>query len=201
MEVLSVDFARPAHEAIHKAVSLLATGGIIVYPTDTVYGLGVDATNGGAVKRLIALKERPQEKAISVLMADMVMVKAFCEVSRRQEALLRKHLPGPFTFILKKRAKVALYGSGETVGVRIISEPGAYALVSHLGKPITATSANKSGQAPARSFNDFKDQFRKDLPSLFLDAGRLPERSPSTVVDLTRKRPTIIRQGEAKFPR
>ena len=190
---------------VESALKTLRDGGLIIVPTDTVYGALVDATNKKAVEKLIQFKERPAGKPISIFVADFEMLKEYVEVSERQLNTLKNILPGPFTAILKSKKKVISLLESEygTLGVRMVQYPFIVELVKKFGKPITATSANISGQGSnydVLSLLSKLSQKKKNVIDSVVNAGKLPQNMPSTVIDLTQPEIKIIRQGDLKIP-
>ncbi|MGB9707292.1 MAG: L-threonylcarbamoyladenylate synthase, partial [Microgenomates group bacterium] len=174
---------------INKALKILKQQGLIVFPSDTVYGLLTDATSCQAVKKLIAFKDRPAGKPISVFVDSFSMLKNIVYVNKKQEKILKSILPGPFTVILKSKKKVCplLESEEGTLGVRLIKYDLVNELVKHFKKPLTATSANISGHPPCHSIKSFLNQIPKNkrqLIDLIIDIGQLPKNKPSTVIDL-----------------
>jgi L-threonylcarbamoyladenylate synthase len=188
---------------IEKTVEVLQQGGLVVFPSDTVYGLLVDAYNEKAVRKLIAFKNRPPGKPISVFvdwdfLCDLVLV------SEKQKELLKNILPGPFTVVLKSKGKACplLESEKKTLGVRIPDYQPVNSLVKKFKKPITATSANLSGKSPHYSIESLLKQLpesKKKLIDLIVDAGKLPRNKPSTVIDLVEENIKILRRGDIVF--
>ena len=192
-----------AHEdsVIIEAIKVLEAGGIVVYPTDTVYGLLVDATNEKAVENLINLKNRVPGKAISVFVSDRNMMDSIVEVEAKHSAMLDKMLPGPFTVVLPSKHSVVKLLESEkgTLGVRLIDFEPVQKLVKAFKKPITATSANLAGRSPNYSVHALMNQLpkaKKELISLIVDGGNLPHNQPSTVLDLTQPTLKVLRAGD-----
>lgn len=183
----------------------MATSNIILYPTDTIYGLGVDATDPEAVLRLKELKGRddlPAQaggKPISIAVSDVEMLRKYAEVTPLAEKLATRFLPGKLTIVLNaKNLPDELTAGGGTVGIRIPNHPKALELIRKLGKPITATSANVSGMPPERSVEKILAQFGNKGAMIYHSADippELPESGPSTVVDARGGTPLIIREG------
>lgn len=179
----------------------LRSNGLIISPSDTVYGLLCDATNENAVRQLIAWKSRPAGKPISVFVSDLAMASDYVEIDSSQQKILQNILPGPFTMILPSRHKVQTLLESEfgTLGIRIPQFSFLLELAKRFGKPITATSANMAGESP---FHNFQSLFRslseqkKQIIHLALDAGALPPRKPSTVIDLTKSDMPVLRAGD-----
>ena len=189
---------------IKKACEILSAGGLIVFPSDTVYGLLVDAANEEAVKKLIQFKNRPIGKAISVFVVDMKMLNSVVELPSQKSDLLHHLLPGPFTVVLESKHTVSKLLESEkgTLGVRIPNYEFVHELVVAYGKPVTATSANLGGKSPHYSVGSLLNQLpssKKELIDLIVDAGNLYRNKPSTVVDLTQQRVKILRQGDIVF--
>ncbi|MCX7996450.1 MAG: L-threonylcarbamoyladenylate synthase [Patescibacteria group bacterium] len=200
MRTLPLDQLVNSH-AITEVIAALDAGGVVVYPTDTVYGLLADATNPDAVARLLSLKDRPPGKAISVFVRDIEMITDLCTVTQDQELRIRELLPGPYTLILPSRGRVRreLESENGTLGVRIPDYAPVRALLAQYGKPVTATSANLSGDAPHYSLEAFLATLsakKRALITLAVDGGKLPRNKPSTVIDLTGETLTVLRVGD-----
>ncbi len=185
-------------------VKTLQAGGLLVTPSDTVYGLLVDATNEHAVKKLLAFKNRPWGKPISVFVADIPMLAGYVNLENKQKETIKELLPGPFTIILNSQHKISKLLESEkgTLGVRIPDYKFVRALVKKFGKPITATSANLSGKSPHYSVETLLKELpeaKKKLIDLIVDSGKLPRNKPSTVVDLTTPQIKIVRQGDVVY--
>ncbi|MCL6499494.1 MAG: threonylcarbamoyl-AMP synthase [Firmicutes bacterium] len=190
--VLRVDAAAPAPR---RAVEALRAGDVVVYPTDTVYGLGCDATNPSAVRRVFEIKGRPPDQPVPVLLADVRQADELAEIPEGARRLMKRFWPGPLTLVLPSRGVVAelvTAGTG-TVGLRVPDHPVPRALVRACGFPLVGTSANSTGRpAPvtvAQVLSDLDGRV-----GLVLDGGRLAGR-PSTVVDCTGDRPRVLRPG------
>lgn len=188
------------NDVINKVVKTLEQGGLVVFPSDTVYGLLVDATNEQAVDKLIAFKNRPPGKAISVFVSGFDMMNTIAVVGTKQP-LLDTLLPGPFTIILdsKHATSPKLESEKGTLGVRLPDYSLVQELVKSYGKPITATSANLGGRHPHYSIESLLKQLPKhkqELIDVVVDAGKLPRNKPSTILDLTTEHLKILRQGD-----
>ena len=185
--------------AVARATEVLASGGVILYPTDTLYGLGVNALSDDAVAKLYTIKGREAGKPIHCIVADMQMAARYAQMNDSAEKLARRFLPGPLTLILKKNPGT---GSGiardiETLGIRIPQNDFCLKLAHRFAKPFTTTSANVSGAAPARSIDDILIQLAGEAASidLVIDGGELPLRLPSTVVDVSVGTARVLREG------
>ena len=183
-------------EQVERGVAILRRGGVVAFPTDTVYGLGVSAHNEPAVKRLYRLKQRPEARPLPVLVADMVQM---AEVAGILPPVARKladsFLPGALTLVLPRSARVPdVITGGKTVAVRIPAHPVAIALIRGLGSPIVGTSANLSGRPSALTAEEVYSQFGDRL-GLVIDGGRCPGGRESTIVDVTGAKPRVLREG------
>ena len=198
MEVISLPKASFESE-VQRATDILAHAGVIVFPTDTLYGLGADAFDDEAVDRVYRIKGRDEKKPIHCIVADMEMAARYAEVSDDARLLAKAFFPGPLTLILKKREEWS-HGIGrnlDTIGMRIPRNDFCTALARSFGRPFTATSANRSGEAPHRTIEAIEVQLRDvaNEISLAFDAGTLAASKPSTVVDLSGEEPVILREG------
>jgi L-threonylcarbamoyladenylate synthase len=186
---------------IAQAVQLLNAGRIIIYPTDTCYGLGVDAMQPEAVKRLISYKTFRNDKPISVAVSSLEMFKSIAEVNQTAKNLITELLPGPFTIICKSKGTLAegICSNRNTVGVRIPDYPFILELIETFGRPITTTSANVSYKKTPYSLKDLIDNTndrQKSLIDAFLDFGELEKNKPSTVMDTTLDDVNYLRYGD-----
>lgn len=182
--------------AVDAAATVLAAGGIVVYPTETLYGLGADATNEAALQRLVELKGREAGKPILVLVGGEEMLEDVVEdISEAATDLMRRFWPGPLTIVLRARPSVSrvLTGGGDGIGVRVSSHPVATALVRALGRPVTAPSANPAGQRPPTHCDEARAYFGRRV-DYYVDCGVLPGEPASTVVD-ARGSLRVIRDG------
>jgi len=181
------------------ASDVLRKGGVVVFPTDTAYGLGVDATNDAAVERLYELKGRERGKPIHVVVSDLEMAERYVAIDKNARLLAKTFLPGAITLILRNKDGVSrnIVSDRNTLGIRIPDNVFARALVASARVPVTATSANKSDDPAPYSIEEVKKSFGKDFKKIDLavDAGVLPRTKPSTLVDLTTKEVQILRDG------
>lgn len=189
---------------IDETVGVLKSGGLVIAPSDTVYGLLCDATSEEAVKNLVAFKERPAGRAISVFVSDLKMMRSYVDLSKKQELIVQELLPGPFTVVLKSKHKTSKLLESEkgTLGVRIPKHEFINKLVKKFGRPITATSANLSGKSSVYDTNSLLKTLsgkKKNLIDLVIDSGKLPRNRPSTVLDLTEPEVKTLREGNLKF--
>jgi L-threonylcarbamoyladenylate synthase len=173
--------------SVDEAARSLRQGHIVCFPTETFYGLAVDALNNDAVEALVQLKERDVGAAIALIVPDEASAAALTSSwPPRAQALARRHWPGPLTLVCPARAGLpsALVGPGGGVGMRVSSHPIAGSLARAFGGPITATSANPSGQPPASSVEEGRAYFGERI-AVYLDGGPSVAERPSTVVSIS----------------
>jgi len=186
---------------IEKAISILKQGGIVAFPTDTVYGLGACATNQQAVERVYRVKGRPQNMALPLLLANISQISEVAEpVPQIAWHLAHKFLPGALTLVLPKSKSVPdiITAGGITVAIRIPAHPIPVALIEGLGAPIVGTSANLSGKPSVLTADEVYFQFG-DRIDLVIDGGRCPGGRESTIVDVTGETPVVLREGAIAF--
>lgn len=184
--------------AVLRAADAIRAGGLVVYPTETIYALGADAGNAEAVQRLLAAKGRDDGRGMSVLVADLEQARALLDTSPGTEAveLARRWWPGPLTLVLPAAAGLPRGLVGETggVGLRCSSDPVAAALLKAAGVALTATSANPSSLEPARSVQTAREYFGDSVECYVDDGPRMAE-SASTVVEFLDGRAYLRRSG------
>ena len=188
------------HASLVEACAVLAAGGLVLYPTETVYGVAVDATQADSVSTLLKYKNRPAGKPISVLVASPEAAQELVELNDSARALYARFLPGPLTVVSRSLGVVdaRLESEQKTLGIRISSHPVARALADHYQKPVTATSANASGKSRPYTINTALanlSENQKARIDLILDYGELPRRDPSTVIDTTQEVQEVVRAG------
>lgn len=192
-------------ELAQEAADYLRRGHAIIFPTDTLYALGVDALNESAIKRFFALKRRPANKPVPLFIRDMKMARELAFIDKRQEDILNRLWPGPVTFVLNKRDKVStlLSAQSDKIGLRVPDNKFCQTLINIFGKPITSSSANISGMEGGRDLDKILEQFKKKsmIPEFIIDAGILAQSESSTVIDLTGSQPKILRINQTTLPK
>ena len=188
MKLLSVS----SPNAITEAVKILTSGGVVVYPTDTLYGLGADALNSEAVEKISKIKRRPGPW--SIVVTDLDMLKEYCKIPISHEEFINSQLPGAVTLILPGSSHQIedFVAPGNTVGVRIPDHSVPVELAKALKKPITSTSVNRTGEPPLNDPKTIDKQFSTEI-DLIIDAGTLPFSSGSTIYDLTTESVKAVR--------
>lgn len=199
---LAIDSRCPDIRVIQEAVLVLQRGGVVAYPTDTVYGLAVDAMNAAAVARLYTVKQRPAEKAVPLIVGDLgqlAQVVATLPVSA--ERLIAAFWPGPLTLVLAPHARVPapVLGDSGRVGVRWPAAAVSQQLALTLGRAITASSANRSGAVAALAATEVVTQLDTTI-DLVLDGGTMSSAHVSTILDVTVDPPALLRPGKIPSP-
>ncbi len=193
--LLQVNTQNPQPRLISQVVDILGRGGIIAYPTDTTYGIGCSIFSKRGLERIYQIKQREKKKPFSFICADLSEVARYAKVSNYAFKILKRYLPGPYTFVLDASSVVPdlLMTKQKTVGIRIPANSVCMAIVKELGHPIVTTSANLSGEEPIGDPYLVNEALGKML-DLVIDGGVL---SPdvSSVVSLIGDFPTVLRKG------
>ncbi len=174
---------------IKKAAGIIKKGGVVIYPTETVYGIGASIFSEDALNKVFEIKKRDADKPVSVAVSDFVMMDRVADIGEKETVFIRKFLPGPVTVLLRKKRAVPdiLTPGTDLVGIRLPGNKTAIRLIELAGVPITSTSANLSGEEPPKSVDEIR--IRADY---VLDGG-VCSGEPSTVVDLPNRR--VVRKG------
>lgn len=189
---------------IKLAVDALKQGGLVIFPSETTYGIAADATNPMAIKKLNNYKKRPIGKPYSVAVSNIKMAEEYVSLNNTARNIYKEFLPGPVTVVSYGKHKLTKGVESETgtLGIRISSYALVCQIVKDLRVPITATSANASYMKRPYKISDILGNIsdkQKGLVDLIIDAGELPHNEPSTVIDTTLDDPVALRQGEIKF--
>ena len=195
--VINRDF--PQQRLIKKVVKILKDGGVIAYPTDTIYGIGCDIFNKKGIEKIYQIKKREKNKPMSFICADLSDISQYAIVSNYAYRIMRKCLPGPYTFILEASSKTPkkIMSKRKTVGIRIPDHKICLAIVTELGHPLITTSANISTEEELNNPDDIEDKLGSSL-GLIIDEGPLIS-EPSTIVDLTGDSPAVLREGKGEI--
>ncbi len=190
-------------EALKIATRLLREGEVVVFPTDTVYGIGGDAFQRIAVRQIYEVKQRPPDKALPVFIAEVSDLNLVANVRRISDEIwlfLERFWPGALTVVLPKAPPIfeEVTAGTDTIAVRIPDHSVCLDLVRMVGRPLAVTSANVSGQPTPQRAHEVARQFNWQLP-IVLDGGLSPGEIPSTIVDFTTSQPRILRQGVLPF--
>jgi L-threonylcarbamoyladenylate synthase len=201
MERIHIDLTNH-QRVINRIVAVLRRGGVVVFPTDTAYGMCADATNQKAIEKIFNIKGRGPRKALSMFMTSKAMFKQYARMTRCAQLLWDQFLPGPLTIVVPLKSDGRLLGSSViqdgAIGVRVSPHPLVHTVVKKIGRPITATSANRAGADVLydieQVINSFKN--RAHQPDLVIDAGVLPKQKVSSVVSCLRGDTVrILRKG------
>ncbi len=206
MKYYKIDGQKPNPQIIKKAVECLHDGGLIVYPTDTLYALGIDVFNRDAVDKLYLIKQRDMRKPVSIMMPSLQLVKELFGFERTQiRKDMAKLLPGKITAVIKNMVnrRVPVFEEAahkktnilDKIGIRVPNHPVSKKLAKLFDSPISCTSANVSGLENNFSIQEVIAQFGKDL-DLIIDAGQIKPSKGSTVIDFTRTPYLILREGD-----
>jgi len=193
--LLSVNPINPQQRLINRVVECLKQGGVIVYPTDTIYGIGCDIFNKKGVKKIYQIKQRDPRKPFSFICSDLSDVSNYAQVSNFAFKTMKRNLPGPYTFVLEATRIVPdlLTTKQKTVGIRIPDNPIAQAIVKELGHPLVTTSVNVSGEEPIHDPAEIQTSLGK-MVDMVVDGGILLG-DASTVISLIDDQVEILRQG------
>ncbi len=194
--IIQINPGHPQPRLIRRVVESLAHGAVISYPTDTVYGIGCDIFSKSGIERIYQLKDRSRKKPLSFICADLKDISRYAQVTDNAYRIMRKHLPGPYTFILEATKEVPriMMSKRRTVGIRVPDNPICLAIVRELMHPIITTSANVSEMSPICDPREIDQKLGKVL-DLVIDGGALPN-VPSTVIDLCKDIPYVVREGK-----
>ncbi len=195
VEVQKVYLENPQERLLKKAADILKGGGIVVYPTDTIYGLGADLFNKKAMDRILRIKHASSHKLLSFICPDLKDIAQWAIVENDAYRVMRRVTPGPYTFILKatKQVPKILLQKRKTVGIRIPDAQAALMLSDFLGSPILSTSVPQGEDGYYTDPEEIAEMYEHDI-DLILDAGVMFNK-PSTIVDFSGKEPEIIRRG------
>ncbi len=194
--IISVNPVNPQPRLINRIADVLRSGGVISYPTDTVYGIGCDICNKKGIERIYQIKRRPKHKPFSFICADLKNISKYARVSNFAYRIMRKLLPGPYTFILEGSSLVPklMLTPRRTVGIRVPDNTVCLAIVRALGHPIVTTSAALGDAEVMSDPRDIEETLGSVL-DMIVDGGIL-QIEPSTVVSLIDDNPKIIRAGK-----
>lgn len=194
--LLSINPENPQQRLIDQIVKLLHNGATICYPTDTGYGIGCDMFNQKAIKQILQIKKRPKHKPFTFMCSSLKNISEYAHVSNSAYRLLKKNLPGPYTFVLPgtKVVPKAMSTKQKTVGIRVPDSPICHLLLETLGNPIINTSVPYENDPPPTEAYEI-EMLMGNRVDVIIDGGpAYPD--PSSVIDLTGDRPQILREGK-----
>ena len=200
-QIIRIDPQQSSPQSLISAVEILRAGGVVVYPTETFYGLGVDALNQKAIKKIFAIKKRSLSQPLLILIPDQDYLPRYvADVPANAHRLMEHFWPGPLTmvFFASPQLPSILTAGTKKIAIRISPHPIARALTSAFAGPLTSTSANISGeQSPATAKEVFSHL--GGMIDLIIDGGKTPGQMPSTIVDVTFSPPQLVREGVVPF--
>jgi tRNA threonylcarbamoyl adenosine modification protein (Sua5/YciO/YrdC/YwlC family) len=195
--ILTIHPENPEPRFVRKASEFLSAGGLVIYPTDTVYGLGCSIASKNAIERIHLIKGQRSDKPFSFVCSDLTHISEYAHVSNAAFKIMKRLIPGPYTFILPaarmKHLPKILVSRRKTVGIRVPDSPLTFALVKELGHPILSTSVTDDDGSLLNDPEVISAKFRNSV-DVIIDGGVLVS-EPSTVLDLTGEVPHIVRQG------
>lgn len=200
MNIIKINKTNPDKTIVKKVADIIVGGGVVVYPTDTAYGIGVDTTNKKSIENLYRIKNRKPCKPTHVVVKNWEMINKLTVTNKSSLLLYEKFMPGPLTLILKKKAgspiPEILTGNLPTLGVRIPDCKITKMLSEFLNVAYTTPSANREGEPTPYSIDEVNKVLDINLVDIVLDTGKLDEKTkPSTLVDLSGDVPKILREG------
>jgi tRNA threonylcarbamoyl adenosine modification protein (Sua5/YciO/YrdC/YwlC family) len=193
--ILSINPNNPHSRHINQVVECLRQGGVIIYPTDTTYGIGCDIFNRKGVKKIFQIKQRDSRKPFSFICSDLAEISNYAQVSNFAFKIMKRHLPGPYTFVLEATKIVpdSVSTKQKTVGVRIPENKICHEIVKELGHPLVTTSANISGDATLQDPQEIEAQMGR-MVDLVIDGG-ISLGEASTVISLVDDEVEVLREG------
>ncbi len=194
--IIKVNPQNPQKRAIRRAVEVLREGGVIAYPTDTIYGLGCDLYNKGAIEKIYHLKRHSKNKRLSIICSDLKDISRYAQVPDYAYRIMKKLVPGPYTFILEatKLVPKIMLTNQKTIGIRVPDHPIPLALVKELGGPIITTSVTKPDETLYNDPQELEEMFGKEV-DLIIDGGIIVPQH-SSIIDLTTEEPKVLRVGK-----
>ncbi|MFH1047856.1 MAG: L-threonylcarbamoyladenylate synthase [Patescibacteria group bacterium] len=204
MQTIKINKYRLTKRALTRAVEVLRAGGVVVHPSESSYGLAVDPTIHWAVKKIFRLKGRPSGKPLLLAAESVQQAETIVRLNTTLRNYAQKHWPGPLTIVAPAKKKIDLTGTSRPttkIAIRVPAAVWLRALARELGHPVTSTSVNLTGEPPAFTSAGVRSVFADQgiKPDLFLDAGALPHRPPSTIIDQAGTKIRILRQGSVKL--
>jgi L-threonylcarbamoyladenylate synthase len=200
-QIIRIDPQQPSLQSLISAVEILRVGGVVVYPTETFYGLGVDALNQKAIKKIFAIKRRSLSQPLLILMPDQDYLPRYvADVPAKAHRLMEHFWPGPLTmvFFASPQLPPILTAGTQKIAIRISPHPIARALTSAFDGPLTSTSANIAGdQSPVTAEEVFSHL--GGMIDLIIDGGKTSGQMPSTIIDVTFSPPQLVRGGMVPF--
>lgn len=196
--LIKINPENPQVRLIRKVVEVLKEGGVIAYPTDTIYGIGCDLFNKKAIERIYEIKGKDKHKPLSLICADLKDISKYAMVNNYSYKTMKKMLPGPYTFILEATRLIPkiMLTKRKTVGIRVPENPISLSIVRELGNPIISTSVKRPDEELYNDPEEIHETFKGKL-DLVIDGGIIVAEH-STIIDLTEDVPKVVRQGKGE---
>lgn len=190
-----MEIIKKSGKALQKAVKIITGGGIVICPTDTVYGFLADATNRRAVEKIFKIKKRPKQKSLPIFVRGIKMARKIAEINTKQEKFISKYWPGEYTFVFKRNPKSKLYGvAKDSVALRIPKHNFLQKLLKRANRPVAQTSVNISGEKSLSNIEDIIEEFKNENKiSLIVNGGNIKKAKPSKIIDLRETKIEILR--------
>jgi tRNA threonylcarbamoyl adenosine modification protein (Sua5/YciO/YrdC/YwlC family) len=194
--IVEIDAENPQQKTIRRVVEVIKDGGLIAYPTDTIYGIGCDIFNKSSIEKVYQIKKMPRYKPLSFICADLKDISRYAQVSNTAYKVMKRLIPGPYTFILAATRVVPkiMLTRRRTVGIRVPDNRICLSIVEELGNPIISTSASVTEDELMSDPLDIETKFGHSL-ALVIDGGVLVS-EPSSMIDLTETSPRVVREGK-----
>lgn len=198
--IININPDNPQGRLLARVAEILAGGGLVIYPTDTQYGLGCDLTNKKAIEKVYRIKQRNQKSPFSFVCSDLTHISEYAKVSNFAYRTMKRLFPGPYTFILDgtKLVPQLMLTKRHECGIRVPNHPVTLGLVGALGRPIINTSAALEGQPVPTTAEEFVDLFKNQVDAV-IDGGPVTGR-PSTIISLIEDEPVVLREGLGPWP-
>ena len=193
-KVAKIEIKTPDKKIIKEAIKIMKNSGLVIYPTETCYGLGGKATDIKVINKIYKIKKRSTTKPIPIIVSDLKTMEKYGKITKKIKLLIKKFMPGALTIIIHKKKTIPDILNPNEIAFRISSNSIASLLTRGVGLPITATSANISGGPPHYKIKEVIRTFDKKV-DMILDCGNLPKIKPSTYIDMKTDIPKIIREG------
>lgn len=193
--ILKINPDNPQQRLLAQVADRLKNGGVIIYPTDTYYGIGCDIKNKRAIEKVTQIKNRSKNTPFSFICSDLTHISEYAKVSNISYRILKRLLPGPYTFILEgsKEVPKMMLSKRKTAGIRVPNNQIATDIVKILGNPIISTTATDNNENPCFSITEIQDIYENQV-DIIIDGGQVPN-GPSSVISLISDTPEIIREG------
>jgi len=193
--ILEINTQNPQKRLIKQVCDCLKNGGVIIYPTDTYYGIGCDIKNKKAIERVSLIKKRTKKTPFSFICSDLTHISEYAKVSNISYRILKRLLPGPYTFILEgsKEVPKMMLTNRKTAGIRVPGNQICTEIVKSLKNPVISTTASDENEKPFEFFSQMADHY-ENLVDIIIDGGSVPN-GPSSVISLISDQPEILRRG------